>query len=83
VVRFKIYDAGYEGSAAALRDASGQLNVKLCGSSARPIHRGDPQGHRDAPVHLTTTVQAHLTHVYTKLGVSSRVQLVHEAVRHA
>lgn len=29
------------------------------------------------------TVQTHLTHVYTKLGVASRVQLVHEAARHA
>jgi DNA-binding CsgD family transcriptional regulator len=29
------------------------------------------------------TVQSHLTHVYTKLAVSSRVQLVQEAARHA
>ena len=29
------------------------------------------------------TVQTHLTHVYTKLGVSSRVQLVQEAARHS
>ena len=29
------------------------------------------------------TVQAHLTHVYAKLGLASRVQLVHEAARHA
>jgi hypothetical protein len=29
------------------------------------------------------TVQAHLTHVYTKLGLASRVQLAQEAGRHA
>jgi DNA-binding CsgD family transcriptional regulator len=28
------------------------------------------------------TVQTHLTHVYTKLAVSSRVQLAQEAARH-
>jgi DNA-binding NarL/FixJ family response regulator len=28
------------------------------------------------------TVQTHLTHVYSKLGLSSRVQLVQEAARH-
>ena len=28
------------------------------------------------------TVQTHLTHVYTKLGFASRVQLAKEAARH-
>lgn len=29
------------------------------------------------------TVQAHLTHMYTKLGFTSRVQLAQQAVRQA
>jgi DNA-binding CsgD family transcriptional regulator len=29
------------------------------------------------------TVQSHLTHVYSKLGLTSRVQVAQEAARHA
>jgi DNA-binding CsgD family transcriptional regulator len=43
-------------------------------------------GNKDVAARLFVsprTVQAHLSHVYTKLGVSSRVQLVQEAARNA
>ena len=42
-------------------------------------------GHKDIATRLFVsprTVQTHLTHVYTKLGLTSRVQLVQEAARH-
>jgi DNA-binding CsgD family transcriptional regulator len=43
-------------------------------------------GNKDIGVRLfisPRTVQTHLTHVYAKLGVASRVQLVQEAARHS
>ena len=43
-------------------------------------------GNKDVAARLFVsprTVQAHLTHVYTKLGLTSRVQLAQEAGRHA
>jgi ATP/maltotriose-dependent transcriptional regulator MalT len=60
--------------------------------SLTPTERGvvrlvsDGLGNKDIATRLFVsprTVQTHLTHVYTKLGLSSRVQLVQEAARHA
>jgi len=120
-VRFKIYDAGYEDSVAALRDAMGEEHFDSAWAEGAAlsvdeaiayVQRG--RGERKRPtsgwasltpserdvVRLVSeglankdiatrlfvsprTVQTHLTHVYTKLGLASRVQLVQEAARHA
>jgi predicted ATPase/class 3 adenylate cyclase/DNA-binding CsgD family transcriptional regulator len=119
-VRFKIYDAGYEASVTALRDAMGEQDFDSAWAEGAALsieeaiayaQRG--RGQRKRPtsgwasltpterdvVRLVSeglanndiaarlfvsprTVQTHLTHVYTKLGLSSRVQLVQEAARH-
>jgi DNA-binding CsgD family transcriptional regulator len=119
-VRFKVWDAGYEASVAALRDALGEqdfdsawvegaaLSVEEAiaytqrgrGERKRPtsgwasltpterdVVRLVSEGlaNNDIATRLFVsprTVQTHLTHVYTKLGLTSRVQLVQEAARH-
>ena len=120
-VRFKIWDAGYQASVAALRDALGEQDFDGAWAeggglsteeaiayaqrgrgqrkrptsgwaSLTPTERdvvrlvSDGLANNDIATRLFVsprTVQTHLTHVYTKLGLSSRVQLVQEAARHA
>jgi predicted ATPase/class 3 adenylate cyclase/DNA-binding CsgD family transcriptional regulator len=119
-VRFKIYDAGYQAGAAALRDAMGEKDFDSAWAegaalsteeaiayaqrgrgerkrptsgwaSLTPTERdvvrlvSDGLGNKDIATRLFVsprTVQTHLTHVYTKLGLTSRVQLVQETARH-
>jgi DNA-binding CsgD family transcriptional regulator len=66
------------------RPASGQASLT---PAERDVVRlvSEDLGNKDVAARLFVsprTVQTHLTHVYTKLGRTSRVQLVQEAARH-
>jgi DNA-binding CsgD family transcriptional regulator len=119
-VRFKIWDASYEASVAALREAMDNNGFDGAWTEGAGLSTEEAityarrgRGQRKRPssgwgaltpterdvVQLVSeglanneiatrlfisprTVQTHLTHVYTKLGFTSRVQLAQEAARH-
>jgi predicted ATPase/DNA-binding NarL/FixJ family response regulator len=121
LVRFKAYDADYEDTVAALRNAMSdeEFDAALSEGAALSTEeaiayaqrgRGERKrpssgwasltpteldvvrlvseglGNKDIAARLFIshrTVQTHLTHVYTKLGMTSRVALAQEAVRRA
>ena len=119
-IRFKIFDADYQASVAALRDALGDQDFESAWAEGAGLSTDEAiayaqrrRGERKRPtsgwasltpterdvVRLVSeglanndiatrlfvsprTVQTHLTHVYSKLGLTSRVQLAQEAARH-
>jgi len=118
-VRFKIYDADYEATVEAVRNALGDEDFQSAWAEGAALSteeaiayaqrgRGERKrtsgwgsltpterdvvrlvseglAKKDIATQLFVsprTVQTHLTHVYTKLGLTSRVQLVQEAACH-
>ncbi len=119
-VRYQVWDADYEASVTALREAMGEKDFESAWAEGAALSteeaiayaqrgRGERKrptsgwasltpterdvvrlvseglGNNDIATRLFVsprTVQSHLTHVYAKLGLTSRVQLVREAALH-
>ncbi|VBA42617.1 Putative HTH-type transcriptional regulator [Mycobacterium attenuatum] len=119
LVRFTIYDAGYEASVAVVRNGLGDNDFEGAWQEGAALSTDEAIGYAQrgrgerrrpstgwaslTPAELDVvrlvgnglsnndiasrlfvsprTVQSHLTHVYTKLGVTSRVQLAQQAAR--
>nr|WP_041311356.1 LuxR family transcriptional regulator [Mycobacterium sp. JS623] len=81
-----------EATAYALRGRGGRKRPASGWASLTPTERdvvrlvGEGLANKDVAARLFVsprTIETHLTHVYTKLSLSSRVQLAQEAARHA
>jgi DNA-binding CsgD family transcriptional regulator len=121
IVRYKVYDAGYQTMIISLRDGLGDSEFETAwadgaglaleeaiayarrgrGERKRPtsgwgsltpaeldviglVRQGLPNKDIGTRLFISPrTVATHLTHVYTKLGLTSRVQLAQEAARHS